>query len=1030
MLSAIVAFSLRFRGVVLALALALVIYGAVGLGRASYDVFPEFAPPEVVVQTEASGLSPEQVESLVTRPVENALAGIPGLKAVRSYSIQGVSVVTLLFSAGQDIYLDRQLVAEHVAGVNGRLPRGVEPPSLVPLTSSTGDLMVVGLTSDTLGPMALRTLADWTVTPRLLAVPGVAKVGTYGGEVRQIQVQLRPEALLRFGVGADEVVSAASKATGVQGAGFIDTPNQRLVVVTQGQSLDAAALGRVVLRHGVSGNVTLADVANVTDGPAPQVSYASVNGKPAVVLNLWAQYHANTVEVTRRLDRALEELAPTLKAQGVEMDPTLFRAASFIDTATANVRNSLLLGAGLVVLVLFLLLYDARAAMVSCTAIPLSLLTALAVLDVFGATLNTMTLGGLAIAIGEVVDDAIIDVENILRRLRLNRAKASPAPQLQVVWEASLEVRGAVVYASLAVMLVFLPILTLSGLAGRLFAPLGAAYVLAVSASLVVALTVTPALSSLLLAGRQGEERHGSPFAAHLRERYLRLLVRVEAHPRILFGAVVGLTVAGLALLPSLREEFLPAFREGHFIVHVAAAPGTSLEESRRSGLAVTRALLALPEVRRVAQRAGRAAADDTYGPHYSEFEVDLKPLTGKSLASARDRLREAASVVPGLRVSVNSFLTERIEETLSGYTAPVVVKVVGPDLDAIERKAREVEALLRKLPGAVDVSVAAPPGTPQLNVRLRPADVARWGLEPTEVLSAVRTAYEGDVVAQVYDQSRVFDVVVTLAPGARTLAQVAALPLKTPEGAFIRLGQVADVFETDGRYEIDHEGGQRVAVVTADVQGRGVPAFETQARKAVLAGIAWPAGTYAEFAGTAEEQRATRNDLLLKAGLSALLILLLLAVALRHPNNLMLVVLNLPFALVGGILAAFLTGGTLSIGSMVGFVTLFGVTLRNAIMMVTHFDHLVTEEGAEWNRETAFRGASERLLPILMTAAVTAMGLLPLALGSGAPGREIEGPMAVIILGGLITSTALNLLVLPTLALRYGRFPAAGRRT
>jgi CzcA family heavy metal efflux pump len=884
--------------------------------------------------------------------------------------------------------------------------------------------MVIGLTSDKLDLMALRTLADWTLTPRLLSVPGVAKVGTYGGEVRQLQIQVRPVDLIRYGVGFDEVAAAAARATGVRGAGFVDTPNQRVVVSTEGQALTPEALGRVVLRHGATGNVTLSDVATVAQGAAPRISYASVNGKPGVVLNLWAQYHANTLEVTARLDEALKELGPVLKASGVSLDPTLFRAASFIETATHNVKVSLLLGALLVIAVLFLLLYDVRAALVSCTAIPLSLLAALTVLDHMGVTLNTMTLGGLAIAIGEVVDDAIIDVENILRRLKENLAQGSPRGAFEVVLDASMEVRGAVVYASSAVMLVFLPILTMSGLAGRLFAPLGQAYVLAVLASLCVALTVTPALSYLLFVKRR-DEHHGSPVAKALSGRYLRLLAWLDGRPRLVYAGVISLSILGLALVPFLREEFLPAFREGHFIVHMAAVPGTSLEQSRRLGDEVTRALQALPEVRRVAQRAGRAAADDTYGTHYSELEVDLKPLSGRALASARERLREAASSVPGIHLAVNSFLTERIDETLSGYTAPVVVKIVGEDLAALDRASGEVAAILRRQPGAVDVTLATPPSTAQLTIRLKPGNVARWGLDPVDVLDAVQVAYESDVVGQVTEGSRITDVAVLLDPGHRRVDEVRDLPLKTPEGTFVRLGQVADVFEGPGRYEVDHEGGRRVAVVTCDVKGRGVPAFTRDARRAVLAGVKWPADTYAEFSGTAGEQRAARNDLLVKGGLSGLLILLLLAIVLKRPANLLLVLVNLPFALVGGVLAAALTGGTLTVGAMVGFVTLFGVTLRNAIMMVTHFEHLVNEEAAEWGRETAFRGASERLLPILMTASVAALGLLPLALGSGAPGREIEGPMAIIILGGLFTSTALNLLVLPTLALRFGSFSA-----
>ncbi len=1030
MLAAIVRFALRFRGVVVALGCLALGYGVYVLLQARYDVFPEFAPPEVVIQTEAPGLSPEQVEALVTQPIENTLVGLEGVEALRSGSILGISVITVIFRSGSDIFLDRQLVAERLATV--ALPSGSGPPEMTPLTSSTSTVLAVGLTSSTRSPMDLRTIADWTVRLRLLAVPGVAKVSVFGGDVRQLQVQIEPDRLIRFGLSVDDLVAAARGATGVLGAGAVDTANQRLVLRTEGQALTPAELASTVVATRDGAVVRLGDVARVVDGAEPPVGAASIMGKPGVMLMVSAQYRANTLEVTREVDRALAELRPTLEAQGVQIDArNILRPARFILSATGNVRSALLLGAVLVVVVLTLFLYDLRTAAISCTAIPLSLLAAVTVLERLGASLNTMTLGGLAIAIGEVVDDAVIDVENILRRLRENRLVEQPRPVLRVVFEASLEVRSAVVYATFAVVLVFTPILTMSGVAGRLFAPLGMAYIFAILASLAVALTVTPALCSLLL-GAERLPAAEPPVVRWLKLRYRPLLLRVENHPRAIIGAVALLTIGGLAVLPFLEGSFIPELKEGHFIVHMTAVPGTSLDESLRMGDRLAGEFLKLPEVRAVGQRVGRAeAADDIMGTHSSEIEVDLKPLSAAGSARAFQEIRAVLNGFPGANFAVNTFLTERVEETLSGYTAPVVVNIFGPDLDVLDAKAAEAAAVLGKVPGASGVTVASPPGAPQLVVRLRRGELLRWGITPVDALEAVRTAYQGAVVGQVYDGNRIFAAAVILDPGLRHDATaVGELPLRGAEGTFVPLARVADISESAGRYAVLHDGARRVQAVTCNVVGRGVSAFVADARRRLQASVKLPAGTYLDFAGSAEAQARSTRDLLLHAVVAGVGILILLAIVMGSTRNFALVLANLPFALVGGVIVVLLGGGELSLGSLVGFVTVFGITLRNSIMLVTHYEHLVQAEGASWGLETALRGAEERLAPILMTALVTALGLLPLALGSGAPGREIEGPMALVILGGLVTSTTLNLVVLPTLALRFGRFaprPATG---
>ena len=1025
-LAAVVRFSLQFRGVVIALACVFLVYGALTLARSKYDVFPEFAPPQVSIQTEAPGLAPEQVEVLVTQPIENAINGLPGLQALRSQSIQGLSVITASFDPRSDIYRDRQNLAERLGALASQLPQGVQVPVLSPLTSSTSVVLAMGLTSDRRSLMELRTLADWTLKPALLAVPGVAKVAVFGGQTRELQIQIRPEQLIKYDLSLAEVLEAARNASGVRGAGFIDTPNQRLVLQTEGQALTAQRLASTPLRHLQGGNVTLGDVANVVEAPEPAIGASSIMGQPGVQLVISEQYGANTLEVTQRVEKALDGLRPGLQAQNVQLHADLFRPANFITTATNNVRMSLLIGGVLVVIVLTLFLFNLRTAAISLVAIPLSLLAAITVMQYFDFSLNTMTLGGLAISVGLLVDDAVIVVENIYRRLRENTHVVSPRSVFEVVLAAALEVRSAVVYATLAIALVFIPVLTMSGISGRLFAPLGMAYLLATLASLVVALTVTPALCYLLLGGRALPEAE-APVVRWIKQRYTGLLTRVEGNYRAVIILVAALSLAALASLPFLGGGFLPELREGHYIVHMSAVPGTSLDESMRLGQRVTVALRQLPFVRSVSQNAGRAEkADDTWGTQYSEFNVDLKPISGDAAEAATSDMRKVLAQFPGANFAVKTFLTERVEETLSGFTAAVAVNLYGTDLDTLDAKAGEIAQLLSKVPGAAEVQVQSPPGTPQLVVRLREQALTRWGLPAVTVLETIRTAYQGEQVGQIYDGNRVFNVAVILNPTQRnSVSALGALPVRNPTGTYVPLRELADIYQSAGRYVVLHDGARRVQTITSNVAGSDVASFVATAKQRI-AKLALPPGMYVEFGGAAAAQAQSSRDLLMHSALAGIAIVLLLSMVLGSSRSLLLVLANLPFALVGGVLAVFATGGGISIGALVGFVTLFGITLRNSIMMLSHYDSLVNDEGMVWGPEAARRGAQERLAPILMTALVTALGLLPLAIGSGAPGREIEGPMAMVILGGLLTSTALNLLVLPTLALRYGRFDRA----
>ncbi|MFC5563831.1 efflux RND transporter permease subunit [Methylobacterium aerolatum] len=1021
---------MRRPGIVLALALALAAYAILALGAARYDVFPEFAPPTVSVQTEAPGLNPEQVEVLVTQAVEGAISGLPGLGTLRSNSIQGLSVVTATFGPGSDILRARQLVNERLAGVAGRLPQGAGPPAMTALTSSTSSVLLIGLTSATRSAMDLRTVADWRVRLRLLAAPGVGEVLVYGGDVRSIRIQVRPQDLIRYRIGLNDVLTAGRKATGVRGAGFIDTPNQRITLQTEGQALTPEAVARTVLVNEGGASLVIGDVADVTNAPEPAISAALVDGQPGVLLMVGAQFGANTVTVTEGVDAALNELRPGLARDGITLRADLFRPAAFVAQATGNVVQALALGGVLVVVVLLLFLFDWRTALVSATAIPLSLLGAVLVLGLFGQSLNTMTLGGLAIAIGEVVDDAVIGVENVMRRLRENRRLPAPAGEARVVFAAILEVRVSVAYATFAVLLVFLPVLALTGVPGRLFGPLALAYILAVLASLAVALTVTPALARLLLAGRRSLPAREPPVTRAVRGVYAGLLRRLVRHPFVTMAGGLLAVLAGLAPAAFLGGTFLPDLKEGHYILHTAAAPGTSLTETLRLGGHLTSALKAIPGVRAVAQQVGRAEAGyDLGGTHESEIHIDLAPgLDGEAQERAEAGIRALMAATPGATFSLKTFLTERIEEVVSGFTAPVVISVYGADLDAIDAAAREVAKELAEVRGAADIQLRAPAGLPQINVSLRPGDLRHWGLDAIEVLELVRTAYQGDTVGQSYEGNAVFNVVVALAPspGARP-SRLGDLPLRTPGGSYIRLSHVADVYETTGRYAVGHLGAQRVRVVTTNVAGRDLASFTEAVKRKIAREVKLPPGVFVGFGGAAEAQARARRDLTVYAGLAGLGVVLLLALVTGSVANLALVLVNTPFAVIGGILAVAATGGVVSLGAIVGFVTLFGISLRNTIMLVAHYEHLVLVEGRLWDTQAAIDGAADRVVPILMTSLVTGLGLLPLALGAGEPGREIEGPMAIVILGGLASSTLLNLAVLPVLARRFARFRAPG---
>lgn len=1037
MMSALVKFSIRFSGVIIGLASLIVLYGIYTLNRSNLDVFPEFAPTQLVIQTESPGLSAELVESLVTQRIESSIAGTVGIASMRSQSIPGLSIVTIIFDEKTDVYRNRQVIAERLSTLHNKLPQGIIP-NITPLTSSASTVLGFGVTSKTRSLSELRTIVDWTIVPHLMAIPGVADVNVFGGKVRQFQVQVEPEKMIKYGISLIQVEDAVRRATGVRGNGFIENRNQRIVINTEGQTLTPDKLALVALAHKNGQTIRLGDIATLVDGAVPSISAAAINEETGVYLSVQGQLGANTHGVTLAIEKALQELKPTLFAEKITLHEGLFRPANFIEVAIQGVRTDILIGSVLVITILFLFLFNVRTAFISATAIPLSLLTAIVVMSYYNIGLNIMVLGGLAIALGEVVDDAIIDTENIFRRLRENRLIQNPLPNYQVVFNASMEVRSSVVYATIIVALVFMPLLTLGGVAGKLFAPLGIAYIAAIIASLVVALTLTPALCYLLLA-RAKLESEDPPMIRIIKKWYVKILLKIETHYKYILAVSFMFITIGLGTLPLFKNQFIPALHEGHYIMHMTAVPGTSEQESLRIGKRVSKAIREIDGVRSVTQWVGRAPnGADTFGTHYSEFEIEIGAISGPEQRRILNEIREKLSGETsdndqdgeteagfvGVNFAINTFLTERIEETISGYAASTVINIYGQNLDALDRDANAIAGIISSIPGARDVLVQSPPGTPQLVMRLRPDKMAKLGLHPTDVLDNIRAAYQGVPVTQVYDGNRVIGVTVLLAEEARDDIQEAGnLPLFNNEGKMFRLRDVADIVQENGRSKILHAGAKRIQTVTANVVDRDISSFNQELKEKLHNELSLSQGAYLEFTGAAEANAKSREALILQSLLAAVTVFLMLYIAFGRLRNLLLTFANLPFALIGGVLAVMFSGGWISLGSLVGFVTLFGITLRNSIMMISHYQHLVNEENCVWGLETAIRGASERLPSILMTALVTALGLLPLAVASGQPGREIEGPMATIIVGGLVTSTILNLLILPTIMLHFGKF-------
>jgi CzcA family heavy metal efflux pump len=1021
MLAAIVAWTLRRPRMVCAAAALLLIYGGLVLSRAKFDVFPEFVPAQAEVQTEAPGLSAEQVEQLVTRPVEQSINGAAGVASVRSESIAGLSVVTVVFADGSDPYRARQVVSEALSEI-GALPSGVAAPKVSPLTSSTMDLLKVGFTTEKLTPMQLRDLVEWTVRPRLLAAQGVARATVYGGQARRLEVRVTPEVLAARNLSMADVLAAVRASTGVTGGGYIDTPQQRILIEPRGQASSAADVAAAPLPpQAGAAPARISDVAEVAEGPGPLNGDALINGKPGVLISLSSQYGANTLEATHAVEAALAELRPAIEAQGVKVDAGLHRPANFIASALGGIAEDLAIGAVLIALVLLLFMRDLRTVAIAFISIPLALLTAVIVLDLMGSTINTMTLGGLAVALGVVVDDAVIGTENIVRRLRGLDGQASAA---EVILAASVEVRAPVLYATVMLAVVLTPVLMLHGLQGAFFSPLAAAFIVATLASLAVAVLLTPPLALLLLdRAHVADEPH---LLTRAKDWHQRLLVRVVAAPRAAVIAAVIAAAGAVAGFALFNSELLPSFREGHFVLGVAGPPGTSLAVMRDYGQSITRDLKAIDGIQSVEQQIGRAAGgEDTWGTERSEFHVELKPgLSGARQDEVQEAIHKALDSYPGLTTEVLTFLGDRIGESLSGETAALAVGIYGADLDTLSHVGDQVAAVMEKVPGAVDVKVQTPPSTPVVRVDLNFQKLALYGIAPAEALDAVAAAYQGASAAQIYQESRSLEIAVTTAPELRQDPEaVGDLLLRSSVGTVVALKEVAHVYLTEGRTSISHDAGRPRQVVTTNPAPREV-AKVTKAARVALARLKLPPGVYLDYAGAAQGAGAARRELLFNTALAGLGVVALLLLAFGSGRSTALILGSTPFALAGGVIAVGLTGASLSLGSLVGFITLFGVAARNAILLISHLDHLIAAEGHDWSLDTVLLAARERVTPIMMTALVTGLGVLPLAISTGQAGREIQGPMAIVILGGLVTSTIASLMLLPALVWRYGRAP------
>lgn len=1032
MIDAILRWSLSHRLAVLIAASVMLAWGGYTASRMPVDVFPDLTAPTVTVITEGHGMAPEELEARVTFPIESSLNGAPGVRRVRSTTGVGISVIYAEFDWGTDVFRARQIVGEKLQLVRDALPAEVEAPVLAPISSIMGEVLFLAVTTERATAMEARTFADFTLRRRLLAIPGVSQVIVTGGERRQFEVALRPDRLAAYGLTVGEVVHALGETNASVSAGFVSEGGQEYLVHGVGRVRTPEDVGETLVVERGGEAVLVRHLGDVRLGAALRRGEGSYGGLPAVVVGIQKQPGANTLELTQRIDQELDELSHAMPA-GMSIQRNVFRQADFIEVAVANVLAALRDGVVLVLLIVLLFLASGRASAITIVAIPLSLVTAVFALSAFGATLNTMTLGGMAIAVGELVDDAVIDVENVVRRLRQNALLPADEkrPSLQVVLAASREIRSSIVFATLVVVLVFLPLFFLSGVEGRLLQPLGIAYVVSLAASLFVAVTVTPVLCSFMLPGSKAVSKAHEPrFTAWLKRAYAPLLASATRRWRLLTAVSFALlATAGVALALSGRS-FLPEFREGTLTIAAVTLPGTSLAESDAMGRRIEQILLRHPEVVSVARRTGRAEMDEhAQGVNAAEIDVSLREKD-RSREEFLEALRQDFSMLPGMNVTIGQPIAHRIDHMLSGTRSSIAVKVFGDDLVELRRLGTQVEAAMRGVPGVVDLAREQQSDIPFLRVRFDRGAIARHGMRIADIAEALEVGSGVHVVSQVMDGQAVFELVVRTEPThVQTIEDLRELIITTPRGARVPLRALAQIQRDRGPNEIGRENVQRKLVVSCNVAGRDVVSVVRDIQAAVDRGVSLPAGYDVVYGGQFESAEGASRTLGL-LGLACLFGMLgLLYTAFGSMRDAVLVMVNLPLALIGGAVGVFLEGGVLSIASLVGFITLFGIATRNGIMLVSHIRHLVREEGVLDLDEAVRRGAQERLVPILMTALAAGLGLVPLALSGGEPGSEIQAPMAVVILCGLLSSTALNMFIVPALYRQFGALARAPKK-
>ena len=1020
MLNRIIHYSLHNRILVLVASVLLLVGGTYTAMHTEVDVFPDLNAPTVVIMTEANGMATEEVEQLVTFPIETAVNGATGVRRVRSSSTNGFSVVWVEFDWETDIYLARQIVSEKLAVVNESLPPNVGRPTLGPQSSILGEMMIVGLTADSTSMIDLRTLADWTIRPRLLSTGGVAQVAVLGGDIKEYQIQLDPERMRHYGVTLTEVLEATRGMNVNANGGVLYQYGNEYIVRGLLATTDAAEMGRSVVRsQGPQGApVLLEDIADVRIGAKlPKLGTASEKGRPAVLLTVTKQPDTSTLELTDKLEAALHDLQKNLPAD-VHVSTDIFRQSRFIESSIGNVKKSLVEGGLFVVVVLFIFLANARTTVISLVTLPLSLLASLLVLHYLGLSINTMSLGGMAIAIGSLVDDAIVDVENVYRRLHENRLLPPERrlPIKDVVFEASKEVRLPILNSTLIIMVSFLPLFFLSGMEGRMLVPLGIAFITALAASTIVALTVTPVLCSLMLKNKGKRERAeaDSPVARWLKKHYERLLLLSLGHGRKILGVTVVLFLVALGLFFTLGRSFLPPFNEGSFTINVSSLPGISLEESDRIGRRAEELLMTIPEIQTVARKTGRAELDEhALGVNVSEIEAPFE-LDGRSRAELTAEVRRKLSTISGANIEIGQPISHRIDAMLSGTQANIAIKLFGDDLNRMFQLGNEIKQKIQDVPGVADLTVEQQIERPQLTIRPRREMLARYGITLPQFAEFVNACLAGEAVSQVYEQGKSFDLVVRVRHDLHDrIDEVRNLMIDTADGRKVPLSYVADIRSSAGPNTISRENVKRKIVISANVDGRDLRSVVNDIQARIDESVPLPEGYHVEYGGQFESEQAASRTLMLTSVVAIVVIFLLLYHQFRSARESAVILINLPLALIGGVFALLLTTGEVSIPAVIGFISLFGIATRNGMLLISHYRHLQEVEGYNI-RDSVIHGSLDRLNPILMTALCSALALIPLALGSDLPGNEIQSPMAKVILGGLLTSTFLNGFIIP----------------